>query len=185
MAGDIEMFTYYPTVKKVDPPGTPPMNFPKSYQSVEEGREKIVQHIISIGGVDGIVGFSQGASMAILSAEQHERINSACPARPLKWVALFGSGPTVFRSRGREMDAGVAAGLRVFLCTGDADKTAAHSSAEGAPKGESLRQMTARLKHGGATVYAEAWEGTHRMPPAKHKVYTALKGFLTGKLEPM
>jgi predicted esterase len=169
LAGTIRLTSWYPVERKGD------MNWPRAYADVEQARDRIVEHVVSLGGVDGIVGFSQGASMAILCAEAAERINARCE-RQLRFVAGFSPGPTVFITRGHDIAEGACAGLLAFLCSGEAD------SVGGA---EHLPVMEKKLVGGGAKAVVHKWAGGHKMPPPEDDAYERLRDATDELLTPM
>uniref|UniRef100_A0A7S2J677 Serine hydrolase domain-containing protein n=1 Tax=Haptolina brevifila TaxID=156173 RepID=A0A7S2J677_9EUKA len=79
-------------------------------------------HIKAIGGVDGLVGFSQGGELACLVAEALAAGStslSASTAERLSFVATFGS-EDVFTQRGKP-PAAIPSHMRFFIAYGSAD----------------------------------------------------------------
>ena len=151
------------------------MNWPRAYGDVEKARDKIIEHIADLGGVDGIVGFSQGAAMAMLCAEQGALIR-ARSSRQLRFVAAFSAGPTVFITRGYDIADGACAGLVSFICGGEADSVGGSTY---------VATMAAKLRGGGATCTEHKWAGEHRMPPSEDEAYVELRKATDNLFSPM
>ena len=87
----------------VSPPSSPSAGSPFSYQvnmptdpaQYPRARSKMREHVIKQGGYDGIIGFSQGFSLAMDLAEDLEAINAACATKISfigAWIAGCGDG---------------------------------------------------------------------------------------------
>jgi hypothetical protein len=171
---DFPLFSWY-SIRRVEAPeGSTdrPVNWPVSFGAVEAARDRIVDHIVKSGGYDGVVGFSQGASMAMLVAERVSEIN-ALVARKLKFVGCFACANSIFICRGGEPPnaapaysaPGTMVGLRAFFCAGSDDPFS------GPDKISALEES---FRVAGADVAACMWEGVHRMPPPGHQAYQSM-----------
>merc|ERR1712216_14213 len=111
---------------------------------------KLIKHINSIGGVDGIVGFSQGGELACLVAERSKEITVG---RGLRFIAAFGS-EDVFKKRSIPLNPeGIAPKLCTFFAQGSED-----DEAEGASLAEQFK------KAGIADAKSYEFIGGHIMP---------------------
>jgi predicted esterase len=186
LSGDVELFGWYRNkpreyVDTVTDPGHPlkgNINVPTSRDEVQQAVDKVAKHIVSKGGFDGIVGFSQGFTMAMALAEQLEQINAKC-ARKITFIAGFGMTLTHYIARELEGAskpfvvppcAQTPLGpLKVFLCSGTEDVHA------GPKRMERVRRIWASA---GAYTASHTFQGGHKMPHSGHKVFTELDGFI-------
>jgi len=118
-------------------------------------RYGLIKHIESIGGVDGLVGFSQGGELAYLLLESMSRLNHTCQNK-LKFIATFGSEDT-FKNHGKKCPK-LPPKLHFFVCYGDQDDDAVHDG-----------PTTAKaLKDAGGNVTVKKITGHgHNMPKDK------------------
>ena len=128
-----------------------------------------------VGGFDGIVGFSQGFTLAMALAEKLEEINAKCP-RKITFIAGFGMTLTHYIAR--ELDgvkdpftvppvAKTPLGpLKVFLCVGTEDEFT------GPKRMEHVRRIWAKA---GAKTVSTTFQGGHKMPHSGHKAYKELE----------
>ena len=169
LKGMLKLHCWYQTETKEG------LNWPLSYSRVEAARDKIIDHIAELGGVDGIVGFSQGATMAFVIGEQQATLRRRC-GRPLRFLAGFGAGPTALKMRGHDSPKGSMDGLLVYLCSGRNDPVG------GADR---LSEIAANLQPSGATILMTEWSGGHKMPPAGDPSYAQLRAAAEKRLPPL
>ena len=86
---------------------------------MEEAVKKLCAHIEEVGGVDGVIGFSQGGELAYLLAEAAEEGLKPATAKRLKFVATFGT-ENVFLQRGRAPGP-IPNAMHFFIITGTDD----------------------------------------------------------------
>ena len=120
--GGLEAFCWYPLRNDVKGGGHrvghrmgTDFEYRGTEKEMNEAVTKLVAHIKSVGGVDGIVGFSQGGELAYLLAEA---IPAAAKPR-VKFIATFGS-EDVFLERGRPPRI-LCPSLHFFLSYGSED----------------------------------------------------------------
>lgn len=169
LKGTVKLHCWYQTETKGG------LNWPLSYSHVESARDKIIDAIAELGGVDGIIGFSQGATMAFLIGEQRATLNKMC-GRQLRFIAGFGAGPTALKLRGHDSPKGSMDGLLVYLCSGRNDPVG------GADR---LSEIAAKLQPSGATILMTEWSGGHKMPPTGDRSYSQLRAAAEARLPPL
>jgi predicted esterase len=136
----------------------------------EHSIDLILDHIVSLGGVDGIIGFSQGAYLAVRCAERRSVLREAGCERELEFIGAYSLGRTAWDVRGTGSPVGSLAGLLVYVCAGTND-----------PQGDDLEYVVGRVRSGGCQVLTRHWDGGHKMPPWKHESY----GELLDVLDPL
>lgn len=187
LAGDIDLYTWYeftPTTVEGPPGITVEHNLPKDLAVVDACVDKICAHIVKKGGVDGIVGFSQGGSVAMALCDSRVAALNAQCARKLSFLGVFGgtlvryvslqeagrSNPFEIVPANIEPGAcGLAQPLRVFFCSGTEDDNSKPSHLE------VLRNAWASA---GATVEVTSWKGGHRMPTDNDPCYRVMNEFI-------
>ena len=140
--------------------------------------DQVCEHIVSKGGYDGILGFSQGFNVTMAVAERIAAVNEKC-TKKVTFLAGFGVALTTYASRdvhgisdpyvvppAAHTDLGP---LKVFLCTGNKDP---HS-------GETRRDKLATMwAAAGAVVKKHTNSGGHRLPAAGDLAYAELDAFI-------
>jgi len=174
-SGDIEAYCWYPIVPKEKKfnhadgghraTGTDFDYQPKSAEAIKSAVDGLIKHIESIGGVDAIVGFSQGGELAYLLLESLSRLGSTAQNK-LKFIATFGSEDT-FLNTGKKCPK-LPSKLHFFLCYGDKDEDAVRD----------VPTTSKKLKDAGGntTVKKIAGHG-HNMPKDKAVYKEMLKAF--------
>ena len=124
---------------------------------------KLCAHIDKLGGVDGLVGFSQGGELAYLVADNFWRLSSQSQKK-LRFIGTFGSEDP-FNQRGIPPTT-IPHDVRFFIGYGEKDDDAAHD-AQTAKKA---------LEDGGALkVVTHAVAGLdHHMPKEGDGAYASL-----------
>lgn len=178
-SGDLEAFCWYPLrdVKQSvmghrKAPATD-FSFRGDRNEQDEAVRKLCTLIDEQGGIDAIVGFSQGGELAYLVAEALPQLRTA---NRLRFIATFGA-EDVFLQRGVPPVSKVPNSLRFFICYGDGDDDAVVDSAT---TKDALEQA------GAASVVTHRVAGLdHRMPKEGDGAYTAmlqhLKDAIQGK----
>jgi hypothetical protein len=124
---------------------------------------KLIKHINNIGGVDGVVGFSQGGELACLLAERSAEITKG---RGLRFIAAFGC-EDVFNKRGMPLKGDkLAPKLCTFFAQGSEDSEAEGSALE--------LQFT---QAGIAAAMSTEFIGGHTMP-TDEDVYQEMRDFI-------
>ena len=166
-AGDLEAFAWYPFVKG-DTGGhrKPPFEdfeFRTTAPAREEAVKKLVALIDKLGGVDAIVGFSQGGELAYLLCEYLGRPGVSVKwSGRLKFIATFGSEDS-FNQRG-EAPAVLKQDTTFFIGYGEFDKDAVH---------DSQTAKTSLEKVGARKVVAHEIKGLDHHMPKKDAAGTA------------
>ena len=192
LAGTMTLHGWYP----VEVVGG--LNHPRSFADVSAAAGAIAELIVSAGGYDGIVGFSQGASTALVVAERVAEINErlAPPARRLRFVAGLAVGrnaAVMYRKRAEEAGGGGGAVGGSGAAEGGGGGAAAES---GGPAAGSLAGLSLVLAAGGAdelsdqptlekigeqaraagaVVEVRRYPGGHVLPTAGDQTYAAIK----------
>jgi len=127
--------------------------------------DRVGQHIVSNGGYDVLIGFSQGGEIVANLVRRLPLINQQVPGRPVRAIAIFstrlhhsfsphlGGAPTVSFEPGM---------LHAFVSSGQADRFDMQGGAD-----DPLFDMKAvgdALGRTGAAVLAVPHEGGHEMP---------------------
>jgi len=140
-------------------------------EAVEETISKVIEHIALLGGVDGIIGFSQGGELACLLAERVSEINSTPGVEnKLGFVAVFGM-EDIFAKCGHSISAGTLeplktgcreisqvrgnGGLALFVSQGADDAEAC---------GESIVEVFKEAGVPATAIRFKVFEGGHAMP---------------------
>lgn len=173
--GSIEAFAWY--LLREDSEGghrTPPAkDFGYRGERIEMGAAvgQICEHIDSLGGVDGIIGFSQGGELAYLVAETTWRLSAESQAK-LRFIGTFGSEDT-FNQRGVPPFP-IPASISFFICYGEDDEDAAHDSAT---------LQSALNEAGVAKVVVHRVAGLdHHMPKDGDAAYTSMLELIDASL---
>jgi predicted esterase len=139
--------------------------------------EKLAEHINKLGGVDGLVGFSQGGAIACLLAEAAGERLSASAQQRLRCIGVFGSEDP-FTKRGVPPRGGaVLASLRFFVCFGERDDEARYDSETlgGGLAAAGVKEVrTCRVP-----------ELDHHMPPEGDSAYEELLAVLERAVRPV
>ncbi len=169
LAGEIELFSYYAVKNE---PGQLFVNMPKRLEDFTSAADRVIEHIVEQGGYDGIVGFSQGATMSLMVAERIAEVHERCAARKLRFIGCFGVGYTAYIARGFDPAAGSLSPLDgIFLSCGSEDHVT---------NGTIIGELKEKLEAGGAPrVATHVSDGvTHRLPPEGDGAYAALRDLI-------
>jgi hypothetical protein len=128
-SGDLTAYAWYPFLAKGNEGGHRKEGVKDfEYRSTKEDQMKaakvVVDAIDKLGGVDGIIGFSQGGELAYLVLEYlaGEDVPKYDWAKRLEFVATFGSEDPFLQRGGEKLKKVHAA--KVFICYGEHDKDA-------------------------------------------------------------
>jgi hypothetical protein len=152
--GKLESRAWYPLVKGLDGGHRAPPAKDFDFRATAEQQAAAVKAALKLiedaGGVDGIIGFSQGGELCYLIAEARASL-SAAAAKRLRFVATFGAEDT-FLQRGQPPTS-IPGEIHFFICFGDGDADAvvdsvtAAAALKGAGATKVVTRMVAELGH--------------------------------------
>jgi len=127
--GELESFCWYPLVRGRSgghrKPGAKDFEFRADPVDQKAALGRLVAHIHALGGVDGLLGFSQGGELCYLLAEAIESLDDEARLR-LRFIATFGSEDP-FLQRGQKPSQ-VSARLSFLIVHGEGDEDAVHDA---------------------------------------------------------
>jgi len=178
--GVLQLCGYWPLAltKKRDARGNLITN-PSSAHFIDRAVKQAFAAIEACGGVEGLVGFSQGGELAYTLLERWSQAPAAV-RKQLKWVATFGSEDLHADAVEPPAMEAIPAGIRLFLCCGNQRDKKGFLDPTGV---QAVSTLAARFSAAQVPCCELMWDGGHQLPDGLHaaSVYGQLRDFINCK----